>query len=275
MVDDRVQAFTIIPVLCPFFNSMVVPSPTSRLARLAILFFALTLLRTSAQQPGNDAIERGRNAFGANCGFCHGAQANGTEQAPSLTRSRLVRQDQNGEVLGPMIKAGRPTLGMPAFASLPPQQITDIVAFLHARAKESRGVVIPETAMIVGNAESGKAFFNGQGRCSTCHSVTGDLGGIGSKLTPMVLTTSFLTPPPQPLQVKVSLPSGETVSGKLDYLDEFTVSLIEPSKAYRSWSRRNCKSVEIIDPLDGHKKLLPQYTDDQIHNLVAYLVTLK
>ena len=242
---------------------------------MAVLFFSLTLLRTSAQQLATDAIERGRNAFGANCGFCHGSQASGTEQAPNLTRSRLVRQDQNGEVLGPMIKAGRPTLGMPSFASLPQQQILDIVAFLHARAKESRGVVVPEAAMLVGNAENGKAFFNGPGHCSTCHSVTGDLARIGSKLTPMVLTTSFLTPPPQTLKVKVSLPSGETVSGNLDYLDEFTVSLIEPSKAYRSWNRKNCKSVEIIDPLDEHKKLLPQYTDSEIHNLVAYLVTLK
>lgn len=248
---------------------------------LALLFLAVFPARLHAQSSGaqasntGEAAERGKGTFAANCGFCHGAQANGTEQAPSLVRSRLVRQDLKGEVLGPMIKAGRPALGMPAFASLPPQQISDIIAFLHKRARETRGHAVPESAILVGNAEAGKAYFDGPGQCKTCHSSTGDLAGIGAKLDLMALTTSFLTPPAKPIEVKVTLPSGEMTSGTLDYIDEFTVSLFDSSRTYHSWSRDRLQSVTMIDPLAEHKALLAKYTDDDIHNLLAYLVTLK
>jgi cytochrome c oxidase cbb3-type subunit III len=248
---------------------------------LALLFFAAFPARLHAQSSGaqasnaGEAAERGKGTFAANCGFCHGAQANGTEQAPSLVRSRLVRQDLKGEVLGPMIKAGRPALGMPAFASLPPQQISDIIAFLHKRARETRGNVVPESAILVGNAEAGKAYFDGPGQCNSCHSPTGDLAGVGAKLGLMALTTAFLTPPAKPIEVKVTLPSGETISGTLDYIDEFTVSLFDASRTYHSWSRDRLRSLTMIDPLAEHKALLAKYTDHDIHNLLAYLVTLK
>jgi cytochrome c oxidase cbb3-type subunit III len=243
---------------------------------LALLFFAALPPRLHAQASNNsEAAERGKGTFAANCGFCHGAQANGTEQAPSLVRSRLVRQDLNGEALGLMIKAGRPALGMPSFATLPPQQLSDVIAFLHKRAKETRGQAVPDSAILVGNAEAGKAYFNGAGKCNTCHSPTGDLAGIGAKLSPMALTTAFLTPPPKPIEVKATLPSGETISGKLDYIDEFTVSLFDSSRTYHSWSRDRLQSLTTIDPLAGHKALLAKYTDDDIHDLLAYLVTLK
>ena len=45
------------------------------------------------------AVDRGKSAFGSNCGFCHGSQATGTEQAPNLLRSPLVRSDVNGTAL--------------------------------------------------------------------------------------------------------------------------------------------------------------------------------
>ena len=164
---------------------------------------------------------------------------------------------------------------MPSFASLPPQQLSDIVAFLHARLLETRGKRLPETALLVGDAKAGEAYFNGAGKCSTCHSPTGDLAGIGAKSQPLALTTSFLTPPAKPIQVTVTLPSGETISGTLEYLDEFTVSMMDSSGMYRSWPRERVKSVNVVDPLAAHKQLLSMYTDKDIHNLLAYLVTLK
>jgi cytochrome c oxidase cbb3-type subunit 3 len=246
-----------------------------RAARL-LMFGAFASFHLLGQaRPDAAAVERGKGNFAASCGFCHGAQANGTEQAPSLVRSRLVRQDLNGEVLGPMILAGRPALGMPSFASLSKQQLADIVAFLHQRASEARGHIVPESAMLVGDAKAGQEYFNGVGKCGSCHSPSGDLAGIGGKLTPMVLTTSFLTPPAKPLSVKVTLPSGEAVSGKLEYIDEFTVALTDSSENYHSWSRVITQSVSVTDPLAAHKELLAQYTDADIHNLLAYLVTLK
>jgi cytochrome c oxidase cbb3-type subunit III len=221
------------------------------------------------------AAERGQGIFSSSCSFCHGSQATGTEQAPNLLRSPLVFQDHNGDTLGPFLKQGRPTLGMPAFASLAPEQVQDISAFLHSRIQQVRGKRLPETALLVGDPQAGLAYFNGAGKCSSCHSPTGDLAHIGTKDQPLALTTSFLTPPAKPLKVTVVLPSGESVSGKLEYLDEFTISLEDASGVYHTWPRDRTKSVDVVDPLAAHKALLPVYSDKNIHDLLAYLVTLK
>jgi cytochrome c oxidase cbb3-type subunit III len=221
------------------------------------------------------AADRGQGIFSSSCSFCHGSQATGTEQAPNLLRSPLVFNDHNGDALGPFLKQGRPTLGMPAFATLQPEQVQDISAFLHSRIQQVRGKRMPETALLVGDPKAGLAYFNGAGKCASCHSATGDLAHIGTKDQPLALTTSFLTPPAKPSEVTVVLPSGESVKGKLEYLDEFTVSLTDSTGNYHTWPRHHLKSVTVIDPLAAHKALLRMYSDKDIHDLLAYLVTLK
>jgi mono/diheme cytochrome c family protein len=252
-------------------------------ASLALCISAAFTRPATAQAPAapaaptidKAAAERGKGTFSSSCSFCHGSLATGTEQAPNLLRSPLVFQDHHGDTLGPFLKQGRPTLGMPAFPTLSPEQVTDIAAFLHSRIQETHGKRLPETALLVGDPKAGEAYFNGAGKCSTCHSPTGDLAHIGSKYQPLALTTAFLTPPPKPLHVNVVLLSGQTVSGKLEYLDEFTVSLVNDSGVYYTWPRDHTKSIDVIDPLAAHKAMLPIYTDKDIHDLLAYLVTLK
>jgi cytochrome c oxidase cbb3-type subunit III len=264
-------------------QSEFIPSRKLLFACLGICMTAALIRSAAAQAPAatpppttySAAAERGKGIFSSSCSFCHGSQATGTEQAPNLLRSPIVSQDHNGDTLGPFLKDGRPTLGMPAFPTLPPEQVQDIAAFLHARIQETRGRRLPETAMLVGDPKAGLAYFNGAGKCSTCHSPTGDLAHVASKDQPLALTTAFLTPPAKPFQATVVLPSGQTVSGKLEYVDEFTVSLVDASGAYHSWSRDHTKSVDVVDPLKAHKELLPMYTDKDIHDLLAYLVTLK
>jgi cytochrome c oxidase cbb3-type subunit 3 len=225
--------------------------------------------------PDEAVIQHGGELFGASCGFCHGAQAAGTEQAPSLVRSPLVHADVNGDQLGPMIKAGRPGLGMPSFASLAPQDLAAIIAFLHSRASEARGRKMPDVSQLLGDEKAGLTFFNTTGGCAQCHSPTGDLKTIGTKYAPLALTFAFLTPPSQPIDVKLTLSSGQTYSGKLKYEDEFIVSMVESGGEYHTWLREQLRSVNLIDPLAAHKELLTKYTDADIHNLLAYLVTLK
>jgi cytochrome c oxidase cbb3-type subunit 3 len=246
------------------------------------LLLALTGGHLNAQRSGPPvpvdpaSAERGKGLYASNCAFCHGTQGTGTEQAPSLVRNFLVGQDRNGEVLGPVIKAGRPTMGMPAFVSLQPGDISDLVALLHLRSAEGRGGGVPETALLTGDAKAGEAYFNGTGKCNSCHSPAGDLKGIGKKYTPLPLTIAFLTPvTKKPVGVKVVLPSGETASGTLRYIDEFTVSMDDTAGEYRSWSRDAVKSVDVMDPLAPHRAMLIRYTDPDIRNLLAYLVTFK
>ena len=141
---------------------------------------------------------------------------------------------------------------MPAFSSFSAEQIADIVAFLHSRAASTHGNRLPETSLLVGDAQKGQAYFNGKGGCSGCHSTTGDLAHLGSKYAPLNLTMAFLTPAAKEKVAKVTLPSGRSVSGKLTYLDEFTVLLTDESGAPHSWSRDSLQSVEVIAPLAVH-----------------------
>ena len=251
-----------------------------RLYAVGTICAALTAATLSAQgrgglAPDPAAVERGKGVFSANCSFCHGPQAQGTDQAPSLVRNTFLNQDRNGEILGPMLKEGRPSKGMPAFASLSAETVADISAFLRSRVIDGRGM-LPETALLVGDAKAGQAYFNGAGGCHTCHSATGDLARIGTKYRPLALTAAFLTPAATKLiEVKVTPLSGPSASGKLRYLDEFIVSLEDPNGEHLSWNRESTKSVEVLDPLAKHRNLLAVYSDKDIHDLLAYLVTLK
>jgi len=247
---------------------------------VVMMLAALTTANVGAQGRGGPppdpaAVERGKGVFSANCSFCHGAQAQGTDQAPSLVRNTALAQDRTGEVLGPILKEGRPSKGMPAFPTLSRETTGDILAFLRSRVMEARGI-LPETALLVGDAKAGQAYFNGAGKCGTCHSPAGDLAGIGSKYRPLALTAAFLTPAAtKPIEVKVTPSSGAPITGKLRYLDEFVVSLDDASGEYRTWARESTKSVDVFDPLAQHLSLLAKYSDTDIHNLLAYLVTLK
>src|SRR6266705_6439396 len=54
------------------------------------------------------AVERGKALYGVNCQFCHGADTRGGDSGSSLLRSQLVQNDQNGEVIAPVVQDGRP-----------------------------------------------------------------------------------------------------------------------------------------------------------------------
>jgi cytochrome c oxidase cbb3-type subunit III len=238
--------------------------------------------------PGDPAaIERGKALYSVNCAFCHGADTRGGDSGPSLLRSGVVLDDQNGELIAPIVQNGRADRGMPKFA-FSPDQVADIAAFIHtfraAGYDESRQ---KPPSILVGDAKAGEAYFNA--RCASCHSATGDLRGVASKIADeKVLQQTWLMPgsgggrggPPPVLApvptVTVTLPSGEKVEGKLQRIDDFTVSLITADGTYRSFrTEGDTPKVEVHDPLQTHRELLRGYTDKDIHNVTAFLVTLK
>jgi cytochrome c oxidase cbb3-type subunit 3 len=234
------------------------------------------------------AVERGRKIFVPTCGFCHGNDAHG-KSGPDLVRSALVLHDKNGDTIGPVIRNGRPERGMPAFAGMSADQIGDISIFLHSRASDvSNRMAYRIGDIVTGDPRKGEAFFTGAGGCTGCHSPSGDLAHVASKYEAVELQRRLLYPapnlldmylgkavkPPAPSKVTVHLPSGEQVSGILDHADEFSVSLHDSSGWYRSFSRDNT-TVDIQDPRAAHEALLPKYTDDEMHNVLAYLETLK
>ncbi len=241
----------------------------------ALAGLALTMLGAN---PDPKAVARGRQLFQEACGFCHGDDATGA-RGPDLIRSTVVNHDENGNLIGPVIRNGREEKGMPAFP-YSAEQISDISAFLQEQVQVAlRSNRVPRDypleKLLTGDATKGKAYFFGAGHCDSCHSPTGDLAGIAKKYSPIDLEARFLYPSGRaPRTATVTVRTGEKVSGTLAHFDEFNVALRDSSGWYRSWPRDRVK-VEVRDPLEKHRELLSQYTDADVHNLFAYLETLK
>src|SRR5205814_8105680 len=126
-----------------------------------------------------------------------------------------------------------------------------------------------------GDAEAGRRYFNGAGRCAQCHSPTGDLAGLAARLQGLQLLQRMLYPSNgRAAKVAVDLPSGETVRGALAYRDEFTIALTDDAGRYRSWPAPQVK-FKVENPLEAHAEQLGKYTDDDMHNVLAYLQTLR
>jgi len=233
---------------------------------------------TAANKDAPDLVQKGNSLFRQQCSFCHGRDAGGGETGPDLTRSKLVAADINGDKIGAVVRNGRADKGMPRF-DFSDSQIAALVAFIHGQRNNAltrkggrRGVDVSD--LQTGNSEAGKEYFNGAGGCATCHSPTGDLAGIASRFQGLELEEQMLYPRHPKSQVSVTPTSGETISGTLAYLDEFTVGLIDPTGFYRSW-RTGDVQYKVDAPVDAHVELFSKYTDADIHNLMAYLQTLR
>ena len=228
-----------------------------------------------------EQVRVGEQLFVAQCGFCHGRDAAGGESGPDLTRSEVVAQDSRGDKIGPLIRSGRPDAGMPSF-QMTGNEVEAIVAFIHTQVGKfaelggGRRTVEPAD-LATGNAPDGRAYFNGSGGCAACHSATGDLAGIATRLQGLMLLQRMLYPggrqAPKP-QATVTLASGQTIKGVVAADDEFSVTVLDAQGARQTYSKSNTK-VKIDDPLAAHFDQLGKYTDADMHNVYAYLETLK
>jgi cytochrome c oxidase cbb3-type subunit III len=235
------------------------------------------------QQYSRDQIDAGRTRFASQCGFCHGRDAAGGEGGPDLTRSPLVAADNRGDRIGPVIRSGRTDKGMPGF-TLPDSDLAAIIAFIHTQKAEADAATGGRRAVDVadlqtGDASAGKKYFDGA--CARCHSTSGDLAGIAGRLQGLPLLQRMLNPasgrgagPRGVPTVTVTTKAGQVVTGKLAYRDEFTIALTDASGWYRSWPAAQVK-VAIDDPLQAHVDQLGKYTDADMHNVLAYLQSLR
>jgi mono/diheme cytochrome c family protein len=240
--------------------------------------------------PDPAAVERGKAIFVSTCGFCHGTNANGGESGPDLIRSVTVLHDENGSTIGPVVLKGRPGKGMPAFPGMTAAQISDIAAFLKSRTQAAANRMEYKIQDVVtGDPKAGEAFFNGEGTCSTCHSPKGDLAGIAAKYDAVTLQSRMLYPrtlshsseahkdDSAPVTATVTLPSGQTVTGTVEHLDDFNLSLTDKAAVYRTYplDGPDAVKIQVHDPLEAHVEQLKKYTDAELHNVLAYLETLK
>ena len=226
----------------------------------------------------------------AQCGFCHGSNAKGGESGPDLIRSVVVLDDEGGDEIGRVVKNGRQDQGMPRF-DMSAGQISDIAAFLHQKVTDAAYRQTYQILdILVGDAKAGEAYFNGAGRCKACHSATGDMKGIGARFDVETLQGRLLMPRPGGRggnagadagrlapTATVTTGQGASFTGVLVRMTDFDVTIKESSGAVRTFTRVSETNPAIVrkDPLQAHIDRLPKWKDADIHNLTAYLVTLK
>lgn len=264
------------------------------LARASLLLLLALAAAAPAQEPNRaaiagskedeDSVDRGATLFAARCATCHGPAAKGTTPATDLIRSTLVRDDEKGELIAPVLREGRPAAGMPRPA-LTAAQIEDLTSWLHVQiyAAANRDTYA-FLNILTGDAKQGERYFNGEGHCNSCHSPTGDLTGIGAKYDPPVLQSVWLNPSrtrgkaasKAARTATVTPLTGPPLSGVLEHLDEFNLVLRDAAGALHSFTLDgDTPHVEIEDPLQPHFALYRKLTDADIHNMTAYLATLQ
>jgi len=240
-------------------------------------------------------IARGKTLYGVQCTGCHGADLRGGDMGgPNLLRSQLILSDVNGENILPILQNGRPAQGMPSFASNSESDRKAIAAYLRSIAASigRQGmppeVGVPAGSILVGDAKAGQAYFDS--KCAACHSISGDLKGIATRINdPKVLQDTWVgggrggrrgaepeaASPRRTVTATVTLPSGQ-VNGKVIQADDFSISLELEDGTIRSFRRDGAEpKVDLHDPMQVHRELLTGYTDKQMHDVTAYLATLK
>jgi len=238
-------------------------------------------------------IERGKALYEINCRACHGADLRGGDAGgPNLLRSQLALNDQHGELIYPIVRDGRQTPGLTAMPALglPQPDVIAIAEYIHSIQYTARGQGAPPAGppvvlnLLVGDANAGKAYF--AAKCSSCHSATGDMAGIGTRIPDvMTLQNTWVGGTGgrggrgggQPtVTVTITPASGPKVEGRLVRVDDFIVVVALADGSIKSFRRDgDIPKVDIKDPRDAHRNLLPTYTDKDIHDVTAYLVTLK
>jgi cytochrome c oxidase cbb3-type subunit III len=254
------------------------------------------------QRPPGDPgeIARGNTIYGIECRSCHGGDLRGGDiGGPNLLRSEVVLADQHGELIQPIIAGARQAQGMPSI-KMSSEDANAVAAYIHSVLATARGQGAPPLGppvvlnVLVGDPKAGEMYF--AAKCSTCHSATGDLAAIGARIPDATeLQTLWVsagqggrggrgrlggagrreTSRRDPTAI-VLLPSGQRVEGRLDRIDDFFVTITPPGGPARTFRREgDVPKVEVRDPLETHRNLLTMYTDKDIHDVTAYLATLK
>ena len=260
-----------------------------------------------AQQrpPGDPAvIERGKGIYVTTCSACHGADLRGgATGGPNLLRSQVVLSDQHGELILPIVHGARAERGMPALP-LPDAGRRRRGRVHPQRRRHSHGIRAPRRrarrrrqTRSSATPSAGEAYF--KAKCSSCHSPTGDLQGIGTRVPEGKALQNTLghrylggggrrggrgaaaapgppTRDPRAVIATITLPGGETVQGPVVRMDNFLITVRQADGTQRTIRRMgDTPKVELKDPLAGHKALLAELTDKDMHDVTAYLAGLK
>lgn len=265
----------------------------------------ITTFPAQQRPPGDPAlIARGNTVYGIECRSCHGGDLRGGDLGgPNLLRSQVVLSDQAGELMHPIIGGSRQAQGMPAI-KMADEDVKAVSAYIHSVVATSRGQGAPPAGppivlnVLVGDPAAGQTYFSA--KCGACHSATGDLAGIGARVPDAMLLQNLWVaggtaprggrgggaggagisrgdaPSRRDVTAVVTLPSGQRVEGRLERIDDFYITVTPAGGIERTFRRDgDVPKIEVRDPLEAHGNLLTMYTDKAIHDVTAFLATLK
>jgi mono/diheme cytochrome c family protein len=230
------------------------------------------------RKPDREAAARGAPVFQQNCAFCHGPQARGAT-GPNLITSDVVLGDDRGEHLVPWLKQGRPEKGMPAFKSMQDGQLKDIAEFLHLQVEEvaNRGAY-HLLNILVGDRVKGQAYV--QAHCLSCHTAE-TFARIGSRFrSAEQLQRGWIWPSRSSnaklaVTASVKTPDGATMAGRVVQVSDFRITLVDSAGGKHAIDREAGVQVDIHDPLAAHEQIIMTLANDDMHNVTAYLESLK
>jgi len=229
-------------------------------------------------KPDREAAARGAPLFQRNCAFCHGPQARGAT-GPSLITSDVVLGDDHGEHLVPCVKQGRPEKGMPAFASMPEAKLKDIAEFLHLAVEEvaNRGDY-KVLNILVGDKAKGQSYV--EAHCRSCHSAD-TFAHIGSRFrSPEQLQRWWIWPRRSDnanlaVTATVKTRDGAALTGRVAQISDFRITVVDAEGRRHAIEREPGVEVEIKDPLAAHEQIVMTLSNDDMHNVTAWLASLK
>lgn len=79
-----------------------------------------------------------------------------------------------------------------------------------------------------------------------------------------------------PRHVMVELPLGKKIKGKLVEIDDFALVMIDEAGDRRTFQRvGDIPRIQVDNPLQAHLDSVRSWEDRDLHDLTAYLATLK
>jgi mono/diheme cytochrome c family protein len=232
-------------------------------------------------EPDKAAAALGAPLFQQNCAFCHGQQARGATGS-SLITSDEVLSDDHGEHLLPFLKKGRPEKGMPAFAAMTDAQLTDISEFVHLQVEEvaNRGTY-QVLNILVGDPDKGYVYV--ARHCMGCHTAETFAHFAARFRSPEQLQRGWVWPSRPAgagdsslaVTATVKMPNGSAIAGRVTKVSDFRIALLDSANQTRIVERKPGVKVSIADPLAPHEEMIQTLTNQDLHDVSAYMETLK
>jgi cytochrome c oxidase cbb3-type subunit 3 len=237
-----------------------------------------------------DVLLRGQTLYSANCAGCHAEDMRGViGKGNNLLRSAVAMDDQHGElIIANLAKHNPPVTLVGADGVAASEYIHSVLATMGSQGSPpGRNPVGLQLNVLVGDAQAGKTYFDAH--CASCHSITGDLKGIGSKYDdPRALQNAWVAGSAGGGgrgggrgggKATVTMQNGQKLEGSIVREDDFLVVLALPDSTRRYMPIVNgWPKVDVEDPQAAHKKMILELDDPHnknMHDVTAYLATVK